>query len=281
MPGTISLIRGRTAAAVHRFGALRPGRQLALALLALAGPAGAAGLIDDLSVGGSLSLTSDYIYRGLAESDGHGAAQLDVHLDSGGGTYLGVWASTRDRELPPGAADELEAYLGQRFQLGSTWSANVEGRAHYYVAGTPYTSFDYQEVATRVTYLDRWSFSVTAIPNAVRYWYSERLSRAPAWVADTSGQWLLTGGLFATGGLGYYYASGRSTAQAAAYYGQPPPPPPPSGAGGYAYGNAGLAYEVRRWRLSAGYFLTQGKAQQLAPYPLANHRVAATVSWRF
>jgi hypothetical protein len=270
MPGTISLIRGRTAA--------RAGRQLAWALLAAAGPAGAAGLIDDLSAGGSLSLTSEYIYRGLAESDGHGAAQVDVHLDSGGGTYLGAWASTRDRELPPGAADELEAYLGQRFQLGSTWSANVEGRAHYYVAGTPYTSFDYQEVATRVTYLDRCSFSVTAIPNAVRYWYSERLSRAPAWVADTSGQWLLTGGLFATGGLGYYYASGRSTAVPPAYYEQPPPP---SGAGGYAYGNGGLAYEFRRWRLAAGYFLTQGKAQQLAPDPLANHRIAATVSWRF
>ena len=176
---------------MRRFRALRAGGLLAWALFALAGRAGATGLPDDLSVGGSLSLTSDYIYRGLAESDGHGAAQADVHLDSGSGTYLGVWASTRDRQLPPGAADELEAYLGQRLQLSSTWSASVDGRAHYYVAGTPYTSFDYQEVAAKVTYLDRWSFSVTAIPNAVRYWYSERLSRAPAWVADTSGQWLL------------------------------------------------------------------------------------------
>jgi|GEM_PF-922478 len=263
---------------MHRFRALLAGRLLAWALFASAGPAAAAGFPDDLSVGGSLSLTSDYIYRGLAESDGHGAAQVDVHLDSGSGTYLGVWASTRDRQLPPGAADELEVYLGQRWQLSSTWSASVDGRAHYYVAGTPYTSLDYQEVAAKVTYLDRWSFSVTAIPNAVRYWYSERLSRGPAWVADASGQWLLTGGLFATGGVGYYYASGRSTPQPPADYEEPPAP---SGAGGYAYGNAGLAYEYRRWRLEAGYFLTQGKAQQLAPYPLANHRLAATVSWRF
>jgi len=267
-----------TAAAVRRFRALRAGGLLAWALFALAGRAGAAGLPDNLSVGGSLSLTSDYIYRGLAESDGHGAVQADLHLDSTSGTYLGVWASTRDRQLPPGAADELEAYLGQRFQLGSTWSASVDGRAHYYVAGTPYTSLDYQEVAARVTYLDRWSFSVTAIPNAVRYWYSERLSRGPAWVADTSGQWWLTGGLFATGGVGYYYASGRSTAQPPAGYEQPALP---SGAGGYAYGNAGLAYEYRPWRLEAGYFLTQGKAQQLAPYPLANRHFAATLSWRF
>ena len=154
----------------------------------------------------------------------------------------------------------------------------MDGRAHYYVAGTPYTSFDYQEVAAKVTYLDRWSFSVTAIPNAVRYWYSERLSRAPAWVADTSGQWLLDRRPVRDRRRRLLL---RERPQHGAAPGRLRGAPGALGAGGYAYGNAGLAYEFRRWRLEAGYFLTQGKAQQLAPYPLANHRFAATVSWRF
>jgi len=262
----------------HHFRGLPACRLLAWSLLATATGAQAADLGGGLTAGGTLTLTSDYIYRGLSESDGHGAAQADVHIDSAAGTFLGVWASTRDRNLQPGTDYEVEAYLGQRFDLGSTWSASVDGRAHYYVGGMQYTSLDYQEVSASLTYLDRWSLSLTAIPNAVRYSYTQRLSRGLAWVADTSGQWLLAHGLFGTAGAGYYYANGRTTQLPTEYLA----PPLPSGAGGYAYGNVGLAYEYRHWRLDVGYFLTQRRAQEVvAPYPLANHRFAATVSWRF
>ncbi len=51
--------------------------------------------------------------------------------------------------------------------------------------------------------------------------------------------------------------------------------------GGYAYGNAGLAFEHRRWRLDVGYFVAQGKARQLVPYPVPSDRLAGSVVWRF
>jgi hypothetical protein len=135
------------------------------------------------------------------------------------------------------------------------------------VGGPQESSDDYQQISAAVTYLDFWTLSVTAIPNAVRYWFYERLSRAPAFAVDTSIQWLVYRGVFLTGGAGYYHAGGTGPGIEAAM--------------GYAYGNVGVAYERRRWRLDIGYYLTQEKAQVMFPYPSANDRFAASVAWRF
>ena len=173
-----------------------------------------------LTPGGELALTSDYIYRGVSQSDGHGAVQGDLHLATPGGTFVGAWASSRDPDLEPDANAVLELYLGHRFSLSSTWSATLSGRAHYYLNASSYDpTDDYQEIAASLTYLDRWSVSVTAIPNAVRYWFYTRLSRAPAWVADTSGQWLLGREFFVTAGVGYYrsQATGSGIERATGY----------------------------------------------------------------
>jgi uncharacterized protein (TIGR02001 family) len=231
-------------------------------------PACALGSADSFSLGGSLSLTSDYIYRGLSESDGHLVTpQVDLHLSDASGDFAGVWASTRDTHIDPYARYDLELYLGHRFNLGADWGLSLAGRSHYYLGGEQEMSADYQEMAASVSYSDRWSLSLTAIPNAVRYWYDYRLSRAPAYVADTSLQWLVGAGCYMVGGAGYYYASGTG--------------PGVNEGAGYAYGNAGLAYLAGPWRLDLGFFLTQARARAVFPYPLANQKVAGTVSWHF
>jgi len=225
------------------------------------------GLTSGLTLGGNLVLTSDYIYRGVSSSNNDAAVQADLHVASSGGTFLGVWGSTRDSKLEPYANYDIEIYLGHRFDLSNAWSATVEARGHYPVGGPQESSDDYQQISAAVTYLDFWTLSVTAIPNAVRYWFYERLSRAPAFAVDTSIQWLVYRGLFVTGGAGYYHASGTG--------------PGIEAANGYAYGNVGIAYERRRWRLDIGYYLTQEKAQVMFPYPSANDHFAASIAWRF
>ncbi len=221
-----------------------------------------------LTPGGALTLTSDYIYRGLSQSDGHGAVQADLHVGTQGGTFLGVWTSSRDEDLEPGANAVLEPYLGHHFNLSPAWNSTLAGRAHYYLSASSYApSDDYQELAASLTYLDRWTVSITCIPNAVRYWFYTRLSRAPAWVADTSGQWALGQKFFLTAGAGYYRSQGTGSGKERAT--------------GYAYGNAGLAGERGRFRADLGYFLTQDAAQRSFPYPTARHKFAGTVSWSF
>ncbi len=236
----------------------------------------------DLSpVGGTLVATSDYIYRGVSQSDGRGALQADLHASSAGGLFGGVWASTRDSDLEPGTPAEMQLYLGQRFSFGSGWSATLSGRADYFVGGPAHHSDDYQELSAALTWLDRYTLSVTAIPNAVRYssvayQYEEyqeeyyQVYRSAAFVADAAGQWLLRegllgGGLYLTAAAGYYYAS------------RPDHQPPP--AVDYLYGNAGFALEWRRWRLDVGYFAAQRQAAELFPYAVAK-RLAGTISWQ-
>jgi uncharacterized protein (TIGR02001 family) len=217
------------------------------------------------SVGGDISVTSDYIYRGLSESNGHAAVQIDLHASTRAGTFVGAWGSTRDHEREAGGDYDAELYVGRRFDLSSAWNATLTALSHYSVGGPQHPANDYQELSASVAYLDRWTFSVSAVPNAVRYWKYRRIGRYPAYVADTTGQWLLSDGLFLTGGIGYYYFSGMGR-----WVGT-----------GYSYGNVGLALERRGWRLDVGYFFTQARAERLSPYPTADNRFAGTLSWHF
>jgi len=246
----------------------RPARALSwLLTAALAGPL--QGLdFDGVSPGGSLALTSDYIYRGLSESDDHLAAQADLHLTDGAGNFAGMWLSTRDRNLSPYARYDVELYFGHRFELNGSWGATLSGRSHYYLDATgEEPSADYQQISAALNYLDSWSVVVSAIPSAVRYWYDLRLTRSSAYVAETSAQWQLRPNWFLTAGAGYYYVTGTG--------------PGINSAGGYGYGNLGVAFEYRRWRLDVGYFITQPRAQELFPYPIANQHFAGTLAWQF
>lgn len=228
-----------------------------------------------VSFGGTLALTTDYIYRGYSETNNKGAAQIDLHLSTLSGTFAGVWASTLDHNYRPYADIDMEEYIGQRFLLSSAWSTSITGTNYSYAGGHQSYSSDYQQITASISYLDRWTFAFSAIPNMVRYWTprnqqpgeSYRTGRYPAYDVETSGQWLIRRGLFVTGGAGYYLFTGNEARQASI---------------GYAYGNVGLAYEWHDWRLDVGYFLTQkATAQRLFPYPTASDRVAGTVSWRF
>jgi hypothetical protein len=99
----------------------------------------------------------------------------------------------------------------------------------------------------------------------VRWYEYARVGRTAAWITEGSGQWLIARGLFVTAGLGYYYTGAIGNAPSA----------------GYAYGNAGLAFEYRQWRAELGYFFAQNEAQEIFPYPPLQHHVAGTLSWRF
>ena len=96
-------------------GVLMPAAALLCSLL-LCPLAAAVDLWYDVTLGGSLALTSDAIYRGVSESNGNGAVQADLHVEEGG-TFIGAWGSTRDRHLDPYADYDVEAYLGHRFDL--------------------------------------------------------------------------------------------------------------------------------------------------------------------
>ena len=89
----------------------------ALSLLALCGSASA-------QVSGSVSLVSDYIYRGISLSNGNPEAQLNLNADFDSGWYAGLFASPIDL---PSTHGQAIAYGGYAHQLNSdlNWEAGV------------------------------------------------------------------------------------------------------------------------------------------------------------
>lgn len=217
-----------------------------------------------VTVEGDISYTNDYVLRGISETGGRSAGQIDLRVSTRDGTFLGVFASTLGRTWQRswgtfGWDYEVETYLGHRFDLSPAWSATLTGVSYSYLKGNVRMSDDYQEISVAASYLDLWTVTAAFIPNAVRFDGDYRLGRYPAYVADTSVQVPLIGRLFLTAGAGYYTSDET----------------------GYAFGNAGLGFQFKSLRVEGGYYIAQDRARALFPYGRAGSRFAGTVSWHF
>ena len=73
-------------------------------------------------VSGSLGYTSDYVWRGISQSGGSGAMQVDLMLEKNG-LYGGVWASQVD--FGDDATYEMDFYGGYELWLSDKWSIDV------------------------------------------------------------------------------------------------------------------------------------------------------------
>jgi len=69
------------------------------------------------SVSANVSFASDYIWRGMTQSDGP-AVQGGFDYASDGGFYAGLWGSNVNFNYDPGAGSELDLYFGYGFEVG-------------------------------------------------------------------------------------------------------------------------------------------------------------------
>jgi uncharacterized protein (TIGR02001 family) len=236
-----------------------------LLAIALAWACGATGIVSaEGSVGGSVDLTSDYMYHGLSESYGNPALQGDIHYRSGAGAataenFVGLWGSTISRSAT-GGTYELNAYLGRTFLVNANSSATMR-YVHYAYPddhGTP--RYDYDEISGTWAYQDRWSATVAWTPDTARY--SERgLTRCCRSLSyDIAVHQSLGHAFTLSGAVGYDEFNEGS---------------------GYAYWNGGIAYAIGPWQLDLSYFAMQRRAELLFGSVLAGDRLVGTVVWRF
>jgi uncharacterized protein (TIGR02001 family) len=240
---------------------VRPGTH-GLCLLAIALALGP-GVSRALTFDADLGYTSDYIHRGVSESAGHSAAEIDLRVATADGTFAGVFASTLGRVRTGwsrhGWDYKLEEYLGHQFDLSAAWTTTLTAANYSYRGGNVAGSNDYQELSLAVSYLDLWTVTLAGIPNAVRWNGAYIDGRYPAFSADTSLQIPIYRRLFLVGGMGYYTSDDT----------------------GYLYGNVGLAMEIRSVRVEGGYFAAQDRARSLFSYARAGSRYAVTALWHF
>ncbi len=108
----------------------------------------------DISLHGAL--TTDYVYRGVSNSDEHGAVQAAIDLETASGVFAGIWASTTDlvtgnRYRPR----EVDYYLGYVRYFGNDWSATVSVNRYSYPGDRGNVDYDYTEYAAILGYDDR------------------------------------------------------------------------------------------------------------------------------
>ena len=109
---------------------------------------------DDFGVTGNLTLTSDYVFRGITQSGGEAALQGGVYLSHRSGLTAGVWASSLESGGEFGNV-EVDYLLEYAHLFGEQWSASV-GITHYTypdMSGGP--SIDYPELLLSA-YYDEW-----------------------------------------------------------------------------------------------------------------------------
>jgi uncharacterized protein (TIGR02001 family) len=93
------------------------------------------------------TLTSEYIYRGLALSNGNPALQLGVDYEHDSGLFVGTWASTIDLSSRFGQRDvELNFYTGFNYAPKAPWQASLTVLRYTYPGETGSHSYAYNEL---------------------------------------------------------------------------------------------------------------------------------------
>lgn len=104
----------------------------------------------DLS--GIATLTSEYIYRGQAVSDGDPALQLGLDYEHDSGLFAGAWASTIDVRTAFGERDtELDFYVGYHYAPESPLALTATLVRYTYPGQSAAVDYDYNEALFTVT----------------------------------------------------------------------------------------------------------------------------------
>ncbi|AOY68642.1 hypothetical protein IPT12_03810 [Xanthomonas perforans] len=105
---------------------------------------------------GTFAVTSDYLFRGISQTNEEPAFQAGLTYKTPFGLYLGTWSSNVDF----GAGDpdwEVDGFVGYNTDLGTHWNFDVMiNRYQYLGAGAS----NYAELITKTTFLKTYSVTV-------------------------------------------------------------------------------------------------------------------------
>ena len=114
---------------------------------------------------GNVAVTSDYVFRGLSQSNGDMALQGGFDITTASGFYVGTWLSSIDFNDASDANLETDLYAGYTAAIGKTGlSYNVGLYGYFYPDSNSHSHFSFYEVYGGLTYAVG-DFSVTGQVN--------------------------------------------------------------------------------------------------------------------
>ena len=128
-------------------------------VLALAAPLASAQ--DDEASGGfgwNAALTSEYLYRGVSQSDDHPALQLDASYGFASGFYVGAWASNVD--FGDSTDAEIDTFIGWNGDLADGVNLDVQVNRYNYVNQPSDVDYAYNELIGKLTFDERYGVTL-------------------------------------------------------------------------------------------------------------------------
>ena len=110
----------------------------------------------------NLAVTSDYVFRGISQTDLDPALQGGLDYSFGDtGLYVGAWASNVDFADSDGPDVELDYYIGWNHDLSDTLNLDLQlVRYSYMGEQDAYGNIDYNEVIGALAYDEMLTFTV-------------------------------------------------------------------------------------------------------------------------
>ncbi len=203
-----------------------------------------------------VTLTSDYVYRGVSQSDGDPAIQGGFEFEADRGGFVGLWASSvqfseaTPRETPRDL--ELDLYAGWRFELGPEWNGEVSWTRLTYPGADTFFDYDYDEARLSLTWRGTLGATVGYQPEGLG-------SPTSAWVYEVLAGRPVRRGTELGAGYGYHDLEG--------FFG-----------GGYGYWSAVVSHGRGRLRAALTYVGTSSAAERLWDRELVGDRWVVSVS---
>ncbi len=212
--------------------------------------------------GGSVDITSDYVLRGVSQSNGKPAWQGDAHWDFPAGWSAGLWASQVEL-LPQSDTWELDGYLQWHGALSADWDLGASATYYGYPNDPRQVDYDYTELRVTANWRDQFRVAATWTPEVALYSYSDGLApHRQVWTFEGSWHRDLPAHLEVSAGLGYYYPPGLDSAS-------------------YAYGDATLGWKYGHWRVNLAWIWAQNEAHRQYTLGPTGDPLVATLAWVF
>ena len=152
--------------------------------------------------GGYVALTTDYVKRGVTQSDSDPALQLGAEFSFDSGFYLGAWGSTIDVSNGPTRQrdQEVNYYAGYLFTATDSLRFSATAVAYVYPGQTGNVDYDYQEYSLTGNFDDRVWLEFAYSPDLYNTGYSSTN-------IDLYAEWPLNNSWTIGAGAGHYDTS--------------------------------------------------------------------------
>ena len=144
------------------------------------------------------ALTTDYVFRGVSNSNGQGAVQIGLDISSETGLFGGAWASTTD--ITAGGRDrtrEVDYYIGYVWHFDNEWSISGSVNRYTYPGADGNVDYDYTEYSAVMGIKDRFWVEIDHTNSVFGH-------DAAATNVEALGSWPLPASLSLSVGFGRY-----------------------------------------------------------------------------